>query len=325
MKKTLALILTLVLLATSCLAFTGCGNKDDGKFKVGVCQLLQHAALDQATQGFVDALEAELGKDNVEIDVQLASGDTNVCSTIIGNFVSKKVDLIMANATPALQAAASATLDIPILGTSITEYGVALGTQLNDGVVGGNVSGTSDLAPLDEQAQMILDFCPDVEKVGIVFCSAEANSRYQVDEMKKNLEKLGLKADNIKEFSFSDSNDISAVVEAACAWSDVLYIPTDNKAADNAELIGNIVREHKIPVFTGEENPAKKCGVASLTISYYDLGVATGKMAAKILKGEADISTMKVEYAPATKKVNKEMCDLLGLAIPAGYVEMDLE
>ena len=325
MKKLGALLLTLVVLATSCLAFTGCGNKDDGKFKVGVCQLLQHAALDQATKGFVDALEAELGKDNVEIDVQLASGDTNVCSTIIGNFVSKKVDLIMANATPALQAAASATLDIPILGTSITEYGVALGTQLNDGVVGGNVSGTSDLAPLDEQAQMILDFCPDVEKVGIVFCSAEANSRYQVDEMKKNLEKLGLKSDNIKEFSFSDSNDISAVVEAACAWSDVLYIPTDNKAADNAELIGNIVREHKIPVFTGEENPAKKCGVASLTISYYDLGVATGKMAAKILKGEADISTMKVEYAPATKKVNKEMCDLLGLAIPAGYVEMDLE
>ena len=325
MKKLVALLLTLVVLATSCLAFTGCGNKDDGKFKVGVCQLLQHAALDQATKGFVDALEAELGKDNVEIDVQLASDDTNVCSTIIGNFVSKKVDLIMANATPALQAAASATLDIPILGTSITEYGVALGTQLNDGVVGGNVSGTSDLAPLDEQAQMILDFCPDVEKVGIVFCSAEANSRYQVDEMKKNLEKLGLKADNIKEFSFSDSNDISAVVEAACAWSDVLYIPTDNKAADNAELIGNIVREHKIPVFTGEENPAKKCGVASLTISYYDLGVATGKMAAKILKGEADISTMKVEYAPATKKVNKEMCDLLGLAIPAGYVEMDLE
>ena len=327
MKKTLALILTLVILATSCMVFASCGNNGGGskKFKVGVCQLVQHAALDQATQGFVSALKAELGEENVEIDVQLASGDTNVCNTIVGNFVSKKVDLIMANATPALQAAASATLNIPILGTSITEYGVALGTTLTDGVVGGNISGTSDLAPLDEQAQMILDFCPDVEKVGIVFCSAEANSRYQVDEMKKNLEKLGLKADNIKEFSFSDSNDISVVVEAACAWSDVLYIPTDNKAADNAELIGNIVREHKIPVFTGEENPAKKCGVASLTISYYDLGVATGKMAAKILKGEADISTMKVEYAPATKKVNKEMCDFLGLSIPEGYVEMDLE
>ncbi len=327
MKKTLALILTLVILATSCMVFASCGNNGGGskKFKVGVCQFIQHAALDQATQGFVSALKAELGEENVEIDVQLASGDTNVCNTIVGNFVSKNVDLIMANATPALQAAASATLNIPILGTSITEYGVALGTTLTDGVVGSNISGTSDLAPLDEQAQMILDFCPDVEKVGIVFCSAEANSRYQVDEMKKNLEKLGLKADNIKEFSFSDSNDISVVVEAACAWSDVLYIPTDNKAADNAELIGNIVREHKIPVFTGEENPAKKCGVASLTISYYDLGVATGKMAAKILKGEADISTMKVEYAPATKKVNKEMCDFLGLSIPEGYVEMDLE
>ena len=322
MKKLLALVLTLAILATACFAFTGCTeeNNTNKKFKVGVCQLVQHPALDQATQGFIDALKAELGEENVEIDVQNASGDTNVCSTIIGSFVGKNVDLIMANATPALQAAYNATATIPILGTSITEYGVALDTTLVDGVVGGNVSGTSDLAPLDEQANMILEFMPEVKTVGIIYCSAEANSKYQVDEMTKHLKAKGV---TVKPYAFSDSNDISSVVTAACAECEAIYIPTDNTAASCAETIGNIVREKKVPVFTGEENPAKVCGVASLTISYYDLGVTTGKMAAKILKGEANVSTMKVEYAPATKKYNKEMCNLLGLTAPAGYVEME--
>ena len=323
MKKTLALILTIVILATSCFVITSCGDKKDGKsnakYTVGICQLVQHPALDQATQGFIDALKAELG-DSVEIDVQNAAGDTNVCNTIVGGFVSKNVDLIMANATPALQSAYNATTTIPILGTSITEYGVALDTTLVNGVVGGNVSGTSDLAPLDEQADMILEFMPDVKTVGIIYCSAEANSKYQVEEMTKFLNAKGV---TVKAFPFSDSNDISSVVTAACAVSEALYIPTDNTAASCAETIGNIVREKRIPVFTGEENPAKVCGVASLTISYYDLGVATGKMAAKILKGEADVSTMKVEYAPATKKFNKEMCELLGLTVPAGYIEIE--
>ena len=319
MKKALSLILTFVVLTTVCLTFIGCPENEDGKkFKVGVCQLVQHPALDQATQGFIDGLKAELG-DQVEIDVQNASGDTNVCNTIVTDFVSKNVDLIMANATPALQAAYNATDKIPILGTSITEYGVALGTTLTNGVVGGNVSGTSDLAPLDKQADMILEFFPNVKTVGIIYCSAEANSKYQVEEMKKF---LGNKGVTVKEFSFSDSNDIAAVVESACASCEVLYIPTDNTAAESAETIGNIVRERKIPVFTGEENPAKVCGIASLTISYYDLGVTTGKMAAKILKGEASISSMPIEYAPATKKYNKEMCDFLGIVVPEGYVEI---
>ncbi len=321
MKKLLALVLTLAILATACFAFTGCtDNNTNKKYKVGVCQLVQHPALDQATEGFIKALKDELGAENVEIDVQNASGDTNVCNTIIGSFVGKNVDLIMANATPALQAAYNATTTIPILGTSITEYGVALDTTLTNGVVGGNVSGTSDLAPLDEQADMILEFMPDVKTVGIIYCSAEANSKYQVDEMTKHLNAKGVE---VKPYAFSDSNDISSVVTAACSDCEAIYIPTDNTAASCAETIGNIVRENKIPVFTGEENPAKVCGVASLTISYYDLGVTTGKMAAKILKGEADVSTMKIEYAPATKKYNKEMCDLLGLTVPAGYVEME--
>ena len=324
MKKLISLVCVLAMV----LALCACGASEpaaapaaDGSdsYVVGICQLVQHPALDAATQGFKDALTAALG-DSVSFIEQNASGDSATCSTICNGFASDNVDLILANATPALQAAYNATMTIPILGTSITEYGVALGTTLTNGVVGGNVSGTSDLAPLDEQADMILEFMPEVKTVGIVYCSSEANSAYQVAEMKKF---LGAKGVTTKEFPFSDSNDISAVVTAACAECEALYIPTDNTAASCAETIGNIVREKKIPVFTGEENPAKVCGVASLTISYYDLGVTTGKMAAKILKGEADVSTMKVEYAPATKKYNKEMCELMGLVVPAGYVEMD--
>ena len=318
MKKTLALILTFVLLATSCLGFASCTPKTQAKYKVGVCQLVQHTALDEATRGFVEALKAELG-DEVEIEVQNASGDMNLCSSIIGNFLVKNVDLIMANATPVLQTASNATKDIPILGTSITEYGVALGTTLNNGVVGGNVSGTSDLSPLDQQADMIFEFMPNVKKVGIVFCSSEANSKYQVEVVKAHLEGKGV---SVVEYPFSDANDISAVVTTAAENCEALYVPTDNTAATCAQVIGSIAREYKIPVFAGEENVARECGVASLTISYYDLGVATGKMAAKILKGEANVSEMPIEYATPTKKYNKAMCELLGLVVPEEYEEI---
>ena len=318
MKKTLALVLTLVILATTCLAFASCTEKNNAKYTVGVCQLVQHPALDQATKGFVEALKAELG-DEVSIEIQNASNDMNLCSSIIGNFVVKNVDLIMANATPVLQTASNATKDIPILGTSITEYGVALQTTLNNGIVGGNISGTSDLAPLDQQADMILEFMPEVKKVGIIYCSSEANSKYQVEVVKADLEAKGV---SVVEYSFSDANDISAVLTTAAENCEALYVPTDNTAATCAQVIGSIAREYKIPVFAGEENVAKECGVASLTISYYDLGYATGKMAAKILKGEAKVSEMPIEYATPTKKYNKTMCELLGFEVPQGYEEI---
>ena len=321
MKKVISLVLAIVMIISTCVTFSAC--TDDAKNKkitVGICQLVQHESLDQATQGFIDALVAELGEENVEFDVQNASGDTNVCNTIMTSFVSKGVDLILANATPALQAAYNATSEIPILGTSITEYGVALGIENFSGVVGENVSGTSDLAPLDKQAEMILELCPEVKVVGITYCSAEANSLYQVQKVTEYLQGRGV---TVKAYPFADSNDISAVVTAACSQCDALYIPTDNTAASCAEIIGNIVREAKIPVFAGEENTTRVCGVASLTISYYDLGVQTGKMAAKILKGEADISTMAIEYAPATKKYNKDMAEFLGIDIPEGYIEIE--
>ena len=210
----------------------------DGKtYTVGVCQLVQHEALDAATQGFVDALTEELG-DAVTIDVQNASGDSVNCGTIVNGFVSRGVDLIMANATPALTAAVSATADIPILGTSITAYGVALDLDDFNGTVGGNVSGTSDLADLQKQAQMILDWFPETKNVGLLFCSAEPNSRYQIDEVRKALEAQGV---TCEEFAFTDSNDVSSVTQKAADFSDVVYIPTDNTAASNTEAIANVL------------------------------------------------------------------------------------
>ena len=292
----------------------------DGKtYTVGVCQLVQHEALDAATQGFVDALTEELG-DAVTIDVQNASGDSVNCGTIVNGFVSRGVDLIMANATPALTAAVSATADIPILGTSITAYGVALDIDDFNGTVGGNVSGTSDLADLQAQAQMILDWFPETKTVGLLFCSAEPNSRYQIDEVRKALEAQGV---TCEEFAFTDSNDVSSVTQKAADFSDVVYVPTDNTAASNTEAIANVLLPAGVPAICGEEGLCRGCGVATLSISYYDLGVTTGKMAAKILKGEANISEMPVEYTDATPKYNASICDQLGITPLDGYEAID--
>ncbi|MGM9532301.1 ABC transporter substrate-binding protein [Intestinibacter sp.] len=317
MKKFLAILLTAVM----SLGLVACGNSsngDDQTYNVGICQLVQHEALDAATQGFKDALIEELGEDAVTFDEQNAQGDSATCSTIINGFVSNNVDLILANATPALQAAQAGTNEIPILGTSVTEYGVALGIDNFDGLVGSNISGTSDLAPLDQQAAMLKELFPDKKNVGLVYCTAEANSQYQVDTVKKELENLGY---TCKLYGFSDSNDLNSVAKTAADESDVIYVPTDNTVASNASIIDNICRPAKIPVIAGEEGICGKCGVATLSISYYDLGVATGKMAAKVLTGESKIEEMKIEYAPEfTKKYNKEICQDLGIEIPDDYV-----
>lgn len=321
MKKVMALILALALGALLC----SCGNQtdtktDDGTYTVGICQLAQHPALDAATEGFKEALTAELG-DKVKILEQNASGEANNCSTIINGFVSQKVDLILANATSPLQAAASATSTIPVLGTSVTDYATALEIQNWTGTVGTNVSGTSDLAPLDQQAAMIKEWFPDKKTVGLLYCSAEANSQYQVDVMTEELTKLGYEC---KPYTFTDSNDVSSVTQKACGEVDVIYIPTDNTAANNTEAIANVVLPAKIPVIAGEAGICTGCGVATLSIDYKDLGAATGKMAAKILKGEADVKTMPVEYAAKfTKLYNKDNCEKLGLTAPEGYTAQE--
>ena len=316
MKKRIICLALAALMVLSAFAFTGGGEKKaNDKYVVGICQLVQHAALDAATQGFMDALnEALPGK--VEFQNKNASGEANNCATIVNGFVSDKVDLIMANATPALTAAVSATKDIPVLGTSITAYGVALDIADFSGTVGGNVSGTSDLADLSAQAAMITEWFPDTKTVGLLFCSAEPNSRYQIEEVAKYLADKGIES---KEFAFTDTNDVTAVTQAAADYADVIYIPTDNTAAANTEAIANVLIPAKVPAICGEEGICSGCGVATLSISYYDLGVTTGKMAAKILTGETDISKMPIEYTSATKKYNASMCDALGIKPLDGY------
>ena len=293
---------------------------DAQTYKVGICQLVQHVALDAATEGFKDALTEELG-DAVSFDEQNAQGDSNTCSTIINGFVSDGVDLILANATPALQAAQAGTDTIPVLGTSVTEYGVALGIDDFDGLVGTNISGTSDLAPLDQQAAMLQELFPDAKTVGLLYCSAEANSQYQVDTVKACLEDMGYTCEL---YAFSDSNDLASVCQSASDASDVIYVPTDNTVASNTEIINNICLPAGTPVIAGEEGICSGCGVATLSISYYDLGVATGKMAAKILTGESKIEEMPIEYAPQfTKKYNAANAEALGVTIPEDYVAIE--
>ena len=289
-------------------------------YTVGICQLVQHPALDAATQGFKDALTEALG-DAITFNEQNASGEQTNCATIINGFVSNKVDLILANATAPLQAAASATSEIPVLGTAVTDYASALEIDNWNGTVGTNVSGTSDLAPLDQQAAMLQELFPDAKKVGLLYCSAESNSKYQVDVIKGYLEDAGL---TCTEYAFTDTNDVASVTQKACDDSDVIYIPTDNTAASNTEAIANIVLPAKVPVIAGEEGICSGCGVATLSISYYDLGHATGEMAAKILTGEADVSTMPVQYAPqVTKKYQKANCEALGITVPDDYVAIE--
>ena len=291
-------------------------------YTVGICQLVEHVALDAATQGFEDAIKEELG-DAVTFDEQNAQGDSNTCSTIINSFVSNNVDLILANATPALQAAAAGTNEIPILGTSVTEYGVALDIDNFSGLVGNNISGTSDLAPLDGQADMLVELLPDVKKVALLYCSAEANSQYQVDKVKEFLEAKGVSCEY---YAFADSNDLSAVCTSAANECEAIYVPTDNTVASNTEIIQNICSPAGIPVIAGEEGICAGCGIATLSISYYDLGVATGKMAVKILTGEANVSEMPIEYAPQfTKKYNVANCEALGITVPSDYVAIEAE
>lgn len=320
MKRTLKIAAsTLCAVMMLCLLFTGFALAEN-TYTVGISQLVQHAALDAATLGFRNALTDILG-DKVDFNEQNAQGDSATCATIANSLVSSNVDLILANATPALQAAAAATGDIPILGTAITEYGVALDLRDFNGVVGGNISGTSDLAPLSEQADMIKEWFPNAQSVGLIYCSAEANSLYQVNTVQAALEALGYAA---TPYPFSDSNDLSAVVMLAIESSDVIYVPTDNTVAANMGILDNICRPAQVPIIASEEGICRGGGVATLSIDYYDLGYATGLMGAKVLTGEADISTMPIEYAPqVTKKYNAAICAELGLTPPEGYVEIE--
>ena len=301
---------------------TATTSDSDKVYNVGVIQLVQHPALDKATEGFKDALEEKLG-DKVQITVENASGDIPTCATIANSFVSDNMDLIMANATPALQAAQTATNSIPVVATSITDYASALDIKDWKGATGINVTGTSDLAPLDGQAEMLHELFPDAKEVGIIYCSGEVNSLYQAKTITESLKSYGY---NVTEYTFSDSSDVGTVTQSACGSSDVIYVPTDNVAANAAETINNIAITEKVPIVAGEEGICKGCGVATLSISYYDIGYAAGLMAYDILANGADPASMDIQCATEfTKEYNPKIAEELGIKLPDDYVAIEME
>lgn len=336
-KKVTAVALSALMIGA---AFAGC-SQNSGKettksndaatgktFNIGICQLLQHEALNKATQGFKDKLN-ELAKadgNEIKFDYQNASNDSANCATIVNQFVSAGDDLILANATPALQAAATATAasKTPVIGTSVTDFGTALDIEMEPtGTTGINVTGTSDLAPLADQAQMILDLFPDTKKVGAIYCSAEANSQYQVDGVKAALEKKGVKCNF---YSFSDSNDIASVAKKAASESDVIYIPTDNTAASNGGVIDAACTEANVPIIAGEEGIFKNTNaVATLSISFYDIGQKAGEMAYEILTKGTDPATMNIQQSDdLTYYYNKDKADAFKASVPDNYKAYDM-
>lgn len=323
MKK----ILTIAAAAAMLCGLTGCNTNDQGNsgnagssgdktYNIGICQLLEHPALDAATQGFQEALTEKLG-DKVKFDPQNAQGEATNCATIVNKFVSGNVDLIMANATGALSAAVSATDTIPIVGTSITAYDVALGGSEWQGK---NITGASDLAPIDQQEDMLKQIFPDAKMVGIMYCSAEPNSKYQADEFIKALNEDGIA---YKEYTVADSNEIQAQTQAAVGECDVIYIPTDNTFANAAETVKNVVVPAKKPVVAGEEGICKGCGTVTLSISYHDMGYKAGEMAYEILVNGKKPGEMEIGYSPVTKKYNAEICTELGITVPDDYTVIE--
>ena len=315
MKKTLAIALAVLMLA----ARTACAGpaREDGKYVIGVCQMMKHPSLNEASRGFMDTLTAALGEENVEFRYQDAGGEYADCATILDGFVAENVDLILANATVPLQAAVSATGDIPILGTSITDYAAALNMPEWTGIVGRTVSGTTDLAPLERQAAVIQELFPDAENVGLFYCSGEPNSVYQIELVEGYLTGLGYAC---ARYAFADVNDLSLVCQRACDSSDVLYIPTDNTCAAYPQAIANVALPAGVPVVTGDASTCAAAGVATFSINYYELGCKTAHMALEILTGEADISDMAVRSAgDAIKMYNPAICELLGVTVPEGY------
>lgn len=330
-RKVLCVLMALAMVT---LGFAACGgteapaaddttaSAEDTVYTVGICQLVQHVALDAATEGFKAALTEKLG-DKVKFDEQNASNEPTNCSTICGTFVSNKVDLIMANATPALTAAASATGDIPIVATSITDFATALSITDWNGKTGTNITGTADLAPLDQQAQMIKELCPDAKTVGVIYCSAEANSKYQYDVIKGYLEELGL---TVNEYTFTDSNDVSNVAAQAAENSDVLFAPTDNTVASNAEAIYNAIESYNVPLVAGESGICKGTGIATLSIDYYDIGYKAGEMAYDILVNSADPAEMEIAYSDnPVKMYMADRCEALGITVDDTYEAIVLE
>lgn len=311
MKRIVALVLTLALIAS--FGLVGCGaektvNESQSDYTVGICQLMVHDSLDQATKGFCDALTDEITKagKTVQIDTQVA-GEANLCATVINTFTAKNVDLIMGNATPALLAAANATTSIPVLGTSVTDYMDTFADNIPE-----NVSGTSDAVPFAEQAQMMIDTLKLVEgdKVGVLYCINESNSAIQYEAVKALFEEKGIV---VTPYTFSEVTELQALVTTMANEVKAVYIPSDNTVAQNDSIVGTICNEKKIPVYTSYGGAV--C-YASLAIDYYELGVQTGKMAAEILLGNKKPADIEIATLTPSVVYNEELCNDLGIAVP---------
>ncbi len=305
MKKILSLVLAIALCACTCASLSACGESTD--FTVGICQLMEHESLDKATNGFIDALTAELEKagKTVTFNTQVA-GEPNLCTTVINTFTAKNVDLIMANATPALLAAANATTTIPVLGTSVTDY-----NDTFKGNIPENVTGTSDAVPFDEQAKMMISTLGLVagDKVGVIYCTNESNSLIQYNAVKALFEAEGIV---VEAYTFSETTELQTITTAAANACKAIYVPSDNTVADNDSIVGTICSEKKVPVYTSYGG---KICYASLAIDYYELGVETGKMAAKILLGEATPADFEIVTLTPSVTYNKELCEALGIVV----------
>lgn len=308
MKKILSVVLVLALSVAMCMTFAGCGEKK-ADFTVGICQLMEHESLDQATEGFKAALTAALQAEGktVAFDEQVAGG-SDLCTTVVGTFTAKNVDLIMANATPALLAAANATTTIPVLGTSVTDY-----KDTFSGNIPANVSGTSDAVPFDKQAQMMIDTLKLAagDQVGVLYCSDESNSKIQYEAVKALFEAKGIV---VKAYTFSETTELQTLVTTACGECKAIYVPSDNTVADNDSIVGSVCSEKKIPVYTSYGG---KICYASLAINYYALGEETGKMAAQILLGQKTPADIEVATLTPAVVYNKDLCAALGIEVPA--------
>lgn len=307
MKKVLSVVLAAILLATATLSLASCG-KAETDYTVGICQLMVHDALDAATKGFTDALTEALATEGktVSFDIQVA-GEANLCTTVVNTLTAKQVDLIMANATPALLAAANATTSIPVLGTSVTDYADTFGGNIPQ-----NVSGTSDAVPFAKQAKMMIDTLNLVkgDKVGVLYCTNESNSLIQYEAVKALFEAEGIV---VEAYTFSETTELQAVVTSAANNSKAIYVPSDNTVAANDTVVGTICNEKKAPVFTSYGGTI--C-YASLAIDYYELGAETGKMAAEVLLGKKSVSDIEIKTLAPSVVYNEELCSALGITVP---------
>ncbi len=291
----------------------------DGIINIGILQLAEHDALEQAKNGFIDGLKAngyEEGK-NVSFDIQNAQNDQSNLKTMSQRFVNNNVDLILGISTSATQSLANETTEIPILGTAITDFVEANLVESNE-KPGGNVSGTSDKSPVDEQIDLMIKLLPDLKTVGVLYNSSEANSQIQAENVEKILTSKNL---NVEFGTVTNTNDVSQSAYSLAGKVDAIYIPTDNTIASTMATIGSISEELKIPVIVAESGLCKNGGLATVGMDFYKLGVQTADMAVRLFNGE-DISTMPIEL-PQVKEIciNLDMAKNLGITIPQDIID----